>query len=299
MDHKNFGKIVKSLRKEHIHYHTGRFWTQKDLAERAHLSAKMVENIEQGRRTNLDGNDLRSLADALKLSTLERREFFAAASELGQVDENGKDEHGENAAEIFSNRVWNQFSAIQMPGYVTDSLSNIIGINEPMMHFHGISHEILEKACQTDIGCNMLSIFFRPNSPLKAAMSNRWHELAQSHIYQFQFTALRYRYVSRFEKILLQMHHYPEFTQIWQQSRYNAVDTNSMIRVYQYVHVRYGDVHYATTVTPIWTPYGSVYFTVFIPCDTHTNVVFSDLGQHRVNARRVMMWPEMTFEAGA
>jgi len=305
MDRKNFGKIVKSLRREQINFERGDFWTQKDLAQATCLSEDIIGKIEQGRRMNLSGDELSRLADAFRLSTLERREFFSAATETYMKVERGDNgvesrRNGarssaidETDAQTSFDEIWNKFAAIQLPGYLTDSLSTLVGINEPMMLFHNIMLEALEQAAQTEIGCNMLTIFFRENSPLRRAMAHRWYEPARSNIRQFQFTSLQYRYTNRFEKMVAQLHKYPDFDYIWQQSRNNPMDTASMLRAFEYTHVEHGPVHYAATITPTLTPCGPLYMTIFAPSSTRTRDVFNELIQNKMGIRQIMPWPDV------
>ena len=83
MHRATFGKIVAALRKERFDPIQGRTWTQKHLAQTAGLSERLIANIERGDKVNLEGDILAGLANAFSLTTLERREFFALAIEIG------------------------------------------------------------------------------------------------------------------------------------------------------------------------------------------------------------------------
>lgn len=82
MEHATFGKVVAALRKEQISFHNGQNWSQQDLANEAGLTSRVVGRIERGEQARLDGEVLGSLAKAFNLTSLERREFFAMASEV-------------------------------------------------------------------------------------------------------------------------------------------------------------------------------------------------------------------------
>ncbi|MEM7539720.1 MAG: helix-turn-helix transcriptional regulator [Chloroflexota bacterium] len=214
MDKSKFGQIVKSLRQEQINYETGRCWTQKELADASLLSKRSIENIEQGRRDTLTTNELRHLADALRLSTLERHEFFAAATdvEMSSIPEN-ENRPMPDSTQPYLTPIWNHFSTLQLPGYLTDSLTRVVGINESMISFHGMTHEMLEAARQTEVGCTMLGLFFRQTSPLRVALGHRWHEMAKTKIHEFQYTALRDRWHNGFDKIVAALRRYPRAVQ--------------------------------------------------------------------------------------
>ena len=82
MEHKTFGKIVAALRKEQINFTNGNRWNQTDLAEETGLTPSLVSRIERGQQARLDGEILTQLARAFNLTSLERRDFFAMASEV-------------------------------------------------------------------------------------------------------------------------------------------------------------------------------------------------------------------------
>lgn len=73
-----FGKLVRSLRKEHRDA-DGTQWTQQFLAEKAGVDKRALERIEQGLLRKIDPDIVLRLADALELTSVERQEFFFAA----------------------------------------------------------------------------------------------------------------------------------------------------------------------------------------------------------------------------
>ncbi|MEM7537585.1 MAG: hypothetical protein AAF639_35775 [Chloroflexota bacterium] len=70
----------------------------------------------------------------------------------------------------------------------------------------------------------------------------------------------------------------------------------SLSRTYNYTHRKHGFVHYATSVSSWLTPYGTVYTTVFVPCDQKTKTIFDELNTG--NARQVMPWPDVVLVEG-
>lgn len=82
MDRKQFGKLVAALRKEQYDENGDRY-TQAMLAEvilkqdrQTPLNDIVIGKIERGERTILDDQTLLNLANALKLTIGERRNFF-------------------------------------------------------------------------------------------------------------------------------------------------------------------------------------------------------------------------------
>ena len=74
-----FGSLVGLLRSE-----LG--WTQSQLSENAEIDSATLSNIERGAKKHLDPELLLRLANALQLTSLERREFFLASCGLDQKD---------------------------------------------------------------------------------------------------------------------------------------------------------------------------------------------------------------------
>lgn len=84
MDKKQFGVLVSSLRDNQVD-ENGNPLTQQTLAQKANIPIATLDNIENGQLDNLSQEILYSLANALQLTSLERREFFMAA--LGNATE--------------------------------------------------------------------------------------------------------------------------------------------------------------------------------------------------------------------
>ena len=111
MEHETFGKIVAALRKEQINFANGYSWSQQKLADETGLTKRIVSKIERGRQARLDGEILRTLAEALELTSLERYEFFAMASEVADRDVMREDVCNE---EVLS-QVWTLLDALYAP----------------------------------------------------------------------------------------------------------------------------------------------------------------------------------------
>ena len=69
MDRKSFGKLLAVLRQEMN-------WTQAEFAELVDEDVALISNLERGTKKHIDSQLLFKLANALKLTTIERREFF-------------------------------------------------------------------------------------------------------------------------------------------------------------------------------------------------------------------------------
>src|ERR1051326_390338 len=77
MNRREFGQLLSALRSDLD-------WTQFQLAEIADIDEAVISQIERGVKKFFEPELLFSLANALQLTTLERREFFLAASGVEQ-----------------------------------------------------------------------------------------------------------------------------------------------------------------------------------------------------------------------
>jgi len=98
--------------------------------------------------------------------------------------------------------VWSCLGQTPFPAYLTDPLCNIIGINQSMMDFHGLTDEIVTAALRSKMGANVLGMLFRKESILRQSMGDGWEPIVRSNLHQFRATALRYRHLAQFETLL-------------------------------------------------------------------------------------------------
>jgi transcriptional regulator with XRE-family HTH domain len=77
MNREDFGELVATLRQDMN-------WKQSQLAEYANLDDAVISQIERGVKKHFEPELLFQLANVFQLTTLERREFFLAASGLDQ-----------------------------------------------------------------------------------------------------------------------------------------------------------------------------------------------------------------------
>ena len=121
MEHETFSKIVAALRKEQINFDNGYSWSQQKLADETGLTRRIVSKIDRGRQARLDGEILRTLAEALELTSLERYEFFAMSSEVADRDVMREDVCNE---EVFS-QVWTLLDALYAPTFLRACLKRV------------------------------------------------------------------------------------------------------------------------------------------------------------------------------
>ncbi len=135
MDHVTFGHFVAALRKEQTSFRNGQNRSQQDLASESGLTQRTVGRTERGEQARLDGEILGAVAKAFNLTSIERREFFAMASEVTD-QEIVREDLCDN--EVFT-EVWELLNDLHAPAFLTDSFCDIVGVNRSLLSFHGIS----------------------------------------------------------------------------------------------------------------------------------------------------------------
>jgi transcriptional regulator with XRE-family HTH domain len=235
MRRQDFGKIVASLRKEQVDFTSGRSWTQAQLAEATGLTRKIVSKIEQGAQARLGREVLCALADAFHLTTLERREFFAAASEVTDAEI----VRSNQCAQTILGQIWAMLESVRLPAYLFDPFGDVLGVNPALLAFHNLSLPDLKAARSTDLGVNVLAQIFDPEGPLRRVLGAHWSAIALSNLQQWRAMTLRYRHTPRFQQLFAALSCYPDFDRLWAVSRNIPDDQHSRLRHFIYDH----DIH--------------------------------------------------------
>lgn len=203
---KKFGKIVASLRKQHRDYQLHE-WSAKVLGEEAKtskktagLSAQVISNIETGRRIKLDDNTLLRLAYGLRLSPLERKEFFYAAIGLDaeSVVNNHPDQNHYFPKDIPS--IFDPLLKIQTPAYIMDQYCDLVAANSAFTELFKFTSEFIEIFRSQPAGLNLITYVF--SEEFKNAIGRDWRKVALNNVLYFRRTTLRYRHLPYFEEVL-------------------------------------------------------------------------------------------------
>ena len=277
-----FGRVLRSLRKERVDYRTGTVLSQEELSRLAGLPEQAVGKIERGEQTKLDGETLARLADALALTTLERREFFAAALDVeppqAQILESA-------TGEATFTRLWDNFASIQLPAYLFTPLFDVLGVNSPMMKFHNLGRDFLRSGSNGEARTNILTILFDSRSPLRHTMGSAWEPIALSNLLHFRAVSLRYRYATRFDQLSDTLVPLLNFRPFWQRALDAGDDFYSRARAFRYNHGQFGPVDYMVTTTV--TVYGPLYLSTLVPCHERTLDLFRELAYGGVQVERL------------
>ncbi|MGQ9528128.1 helix-turn-helix domain-containing protein [Chloroflexus sp.] len=172
MDRKTFGKLVRVLRKEQD-------WTQHVLADLANLSCRTIEKIESGELKKLDYNILSRLADALELTTAERKKFFFAAIE---IDNNEPiDAHGNRL--VVRDHLISITRSVNIPAFVHDHFGDIIAANTAIITLLNVSQAMIDDYAHMPAGCNVMRLIFDPSLGYQRLVGEwQWSSSARSNI---------------------------------------------------------------------------------------------------------------------
>ena len=292
MEHETFGKIVAALRKEQIDFATGRRWSQQKLAEETGLTKRIVSKIERGRQARLEGEILQELARAFELTSLERREFFALASQSADRAVVRADlDH----REVFE-RAWASLNALGLPAFLMDTYANVVGVNREMIAFHGCNMAQINAAKASAEGVNLLGLLFAPDAPLRRVLGNGWHSIALTVMRQWRAMTIRYRHTEQFQQLYSALAAFPDFPIFWSASRERLQDVNSRLRSHVYTHRVHGPVGYTVFTDVSLSDHGDLYLSTYVPQDLGTIQLFQQLAGTNHPALPLASWPNSPLQ---
>lgn len=287
MDRETFGRLVAALRKEQFDYQKGRSWSQQELANRTGLTQRIVSKIEVGKQAKLDGVILGGLADAFCLNSLERSEFFAMASEIGD-GQMARSDLGDE--EVFA-QLWASLSNLHAPAMLVDSFGDVLGVNRSLTAFHKLRAIELQARMNTDAGVNVLSMLLA-DAGLRQVLGNGWRQIALACMRQWRVTTLRHRHTHRYERLLESLSALPDFRTLWvaggesEEVSYDSVHLRSST----YRHAAHGLVAYSVFTSIGICSCGKLYLSVFVPQDFATSALFQELGRQNKGPLPLMPW---------
>lgn len=143
MNSKDFGRLVAVLRQE-------QGWTQTQLAGFVNVDEDMLSNIERGTKRHISPDLLYRFANVFQLTSLERREFFLAASGLEQTQMPRRaDQVWSGSASkpaVILDNLLDLLSCMTVPALITDVYGDIVAINPVIFHLYSIDASILQAA---------------------------------------------------------------------------------------------------------------------------------------------------------
>lgn len=300
MNREAFGKIVAAMRKDRYSFETGRVWSQQDLADSVGLTQRIISRIERGKQSRLDGELLQRLAKAFNLSSMERNEFFAMASEVNgdevvRSDLCSGESDGLCCGEVFG-KVWNMLESVQSPAFLMDSFGDVVGINRCLMAFYNINTIDLQARKSSGRRLNCLEMMMVDDSTsIRQVLGGKWRSIALDFMQQWRVMTLRHRHTSRYKDLFTMLSNIPEFRLMWavENGSADVLHDCSYLRNCTYRHGLHGLVNYTVFANSTLCVYGELYLSVMVARDVVTSALFQKLANQNKGLFAITPWPNV------
>ncbi|HKG54393.1 MAG TPA: helix-turn-helix domain-containing protein [Anaerolineales bacterium] len=296
MNRKEFGQLLATLRQ-------GLDWTQFEFAEYAEVDEAVVSQIERGVKKHFEPELLFSFANALQLTTLERREFLLAASGLDQKQIVRQPSAG-MSTDVFNVRralekMIELTGLVRLPAFLCDVYGDVIAANHVILSFFKLPSEYVEQAGQIPGGYNTARFNFGKDLVARKYVTDNWDQYALNSMRSFRENSLRYRaqpYFKYLMKVFRNRNEYPLFERYWKMVSSVEQDREASIDHFLYHHDEFGEIKYISSSTVSITSFGELFLIQYLPLDRVTSQVFEQLAQQAgQSVMRFAAWPVKTF----
>ncbi len=293
MNRKEFGELVATLRQD-----LG--WTQFQLAEYAEVDEAVVSQIERGVKKHFEPELLFHLANVLQLTSLERYEFFLAASGLDEK-QIVRQPSAMMATDVFHpskilERMLALTADIRVPAFLNDVYGDVIAANKMMLAFYNIPPSMFETAASVPGGYNTTRLNFGRDLVGRKHVTDNWDNYALNSMRSFRENSLLYRAKPYFKYLMKAFRNpieYPFFDRYWKMVSSTEQDKEMNVDHFSYYHNDFGPLKYIASLTTAVTSFGSLFLVQNLPLDEHTDEVFTQL-KHKAGMSivRFAPWPE-------
>jgi hypothetical protein len=275
MNRKEFGELVAALRKEHSDFvgNDLRQWSARTLAERASLPIGTVEAIEQGVLRKIDSEILIKLADALELTTMERKEFFLAS--IGLEADAYAPKIDPFDLHCFLQTVWH----IPLPAFISDNYGDFVAANHCIIRFLDIPQDFIVRSFNArgsdPAALNFMRVICSPASGYRTTLGDGWDANIVRNMLFFRRITFRYRSTDRFRNLWKALMKDRTFKTYWKDVQYREDANDSDLELYSYRHARLKQrVKYIAAVNQLITNDGERYMTTYIPANEAIAKIF-------------------------
>jgi hypothetical protein len=244
----------------------------------------VISQIERGVKKFFEPNLLFCLANALQLTTLERREFILAASGLDEKQIVRQPSKGTTTDTFHPSRIIDKLVGImgelRAPSFLGDVYGDVIATNTAVIRFFNVPASMLESANQIPAGYNTMRMTFNKDLVGRTHVADNWDAYAMSSMLTYRVSTLRYRakpYFKYLLKIFRNPVEYPLFARFW--NRVSSLEQDQIMNsdVFAYRHEAYGEIKYLTSCITTTTSFGDLFLTTYLARDNHTNEIFASL----------------------
>ena len=296
MNRQEFGELVATLRQDMD-------WTQSNLAEFANLEDAVISQIERGVKKHFEPELLFRLANLFQLTTLERREFFLAASGLDQKEIVRQVSASTNTdvfnARLVLNKMIERTGQVRLPAFLCDVYSDVIATNQMVLSFFKVPPSFVEEAGRIPGGYNTTRFNFGKELVARSHVLDNWDQYALNSMRAFRENSLRYRakpYFKYLMKTFRNPHEYPLFDRYWKLVSTVEQDKEANTDYFSFHHDEFGNIKYITSSTTSFTSFGELFLVQYLPLDAHTSHVFEELTkQIGTGVTQFASWPLKTF----
>jgi len=296
MNRKDFGLLLATLRQDLD-------WTQFQLAEYSSVDEAVVSQIERGVKKYFEPELLFCLANALQLTTLERREFFLAASGLEQNQIVRQRTMATNTDVFNARKILDKMvdltGQVRLPAFLMDSYGDAVVANQVILAFFRIPPHILETASQIPGGYNTVRVNFGKESVIRDRIASNWDAYALNSMRAFRENSLRYRAQPYFKYLMKAFRNpveYPLFERFWKMVSSTEQDKELNLDYFSFHHDVFGDVKYAASSAATITSFGELFLVQYLPLDEQTSQTFEQIAQEAGQvAVRIAPWPVKNF----
>ena len=292
MNRNEFGQLLATLRQDLD-------WTQFQLSEYADVDEAVISQIERGVKKFFEPELLFRLANALQLTTLERREFILAASGLDEQQivrqpAIGVSTDTHNIRKMLD-RMVKMTGEILLPAFLCDVYGDVVAANRIILAFYKIPPSMLESAPNIPGGYNTVRINFGRDLVGRTHVADNWEQYAINSMRSFRENSLRYRakpYFKYLMKAFRNQTEYPFFERYWKLISSTEDDKDANVDYFSYHHNEFGYLKYIASTTTSITSYGELFLIHYLPCDENTTHVFDQLKmQAGAGVIRFAPWP--------
>ena len=292
MNRKEFGELLSALRQD-------MGWTQSELAEYSEVDDAVISQIERGVKKYFEPELLFCLANALQLTSLERREFVLAASGLEEKQIVRQPSAGVQT-DVFNvtkilDRMVTLTGQMRIPAFLSDVYSDVLAANHMMLAFYNVPASMIENAAKIPGGFNTTRLNFSRDLLSRSLVTDNWDSYALRSMRSFRENSLRYRakpYFKYLMKVFRNPAEYPYFERYWKLVSSTEQDKEVNVDHFSYTHREFGPLYYIAANTLAVTSSGNLILTQNLPLDEHTEDVFNQLKLRAgFGVERFAPWP--------
>lgn len=298
MNRKEFGQLLATLRQDLD-------WTQFELAEYAEVDEAIISQIERGVKKHFEPKLLFCLANSLQLTTLERREFFLAASGLDQKQIVRQPSAGMSTDVFNVRRVLDKMveltRMVRLPAFLGDVYGDVIAANSMILSFFKVPQGYVESAQQVPGGYNTARFNFGKDLVAHSHVEDNWDGYALNSMRSFRENSLRYRaqpYFKYLMKVFRNRNEYPLFDRYWKMVSSVEQDKETTTDYFSFRHDEFGQIKYISSSTISMTSFGELFLIQYLPLDETTSQVFEQLAREAGQGVTTFApWPIKVFPA--